>query len=303
MPRVAVQEFEPLLDSADFDPTDWTKIAMAVADAYYDYDGFVIVQGTDTMSYTASALSFMLENLGKTVILTGSQIPFADPTNDARRNLVMSVMLAGQSEFSEVCVYFGNQLMRGNRSVKVHSQLLNAFESPNFPPLALIGATVIKNTDRALPHPKGRFRVCTDLEDRLLVIRLVPGFSDDGLFALIQGCTGLRAIVLEVYGTGNIPGRRQRLLEALRAAKKAGVNIVAVTQCLTGSVNLDEYAVGQAFKEIGVISAGDMTLECAVTKLSYLLCKVDSEKLPELFCRSLRGELTARESQGWRSRL
>ena len=184
-------------------PQDWIKIANDIESHYLQFDGFVVIMGTDTMAYASSALSFMLENLGKCVVFTGSQIPFCEVYNDARRNLIVSIIFAISSEFPEVCICFNDKLLRANRAIKVNSIGLNAYESPNFPPLATLGAFINENKELALPPPRGPFRVHKTLEAQVIVLKLVPGFDDECIHAMVKYSTSLKAIVLEMYGTGN----------------------------------------------------------------------------------------------------
>lgn len=202
MPIVKVKEYDPLLDSSCMGPSDWTKIALDIEENYDSYDGFVVIMGTDTMAYASSALSFMLENLGKSVIFTGSQIPFYDVYNDARRNLIVSIIFAANSNYPEVCICFNDKLLRANRTVKVNSMSFDAFNSPNFPPLATLGANIKERLDLVMPAPKGPLIVHKQLDAHVVVIKLVPGFDDESIHALVQYSRSLRAIVLELYGTG-----------------------------------------------------------------------------------------------------
>ena len=300
MPSVDVVEFETLLDSSDIGPLQWVEIATAIRDRYYDYDGIVVIQGTDTMCYTASALSFMLHNLGKPVILTGSQVPFERTYNDARRNLVVSVMLAGTCDIPEVCIFFNDTLLRGNRSIKIDNTALTAFTSPNFEPLAQLSTSIIVNRGRILPQARGRFRAHLNLVTKVAVLRLVPGF-DDECVERITTAGSVRAIVLLLYGTGNAPARKSAFLTAIRNAVERGVVVVAATQCVRGGVELDAYTVGSALKDVGVLGAGDMTTEATVAKLAFLLSlDLGKEEFRSAFERSLRGErsLPARQSSG-----
>ncbi|CAM9908269.1 unnamed protein product, partial [Ectocarpus fasciculatus] len=271
MPFFDIVEYaDPLLDSSCFQPSDWARIAIDIGRAYHCYDGFVVCMGTDTMAYAASALSFMLENLGKTVVFTGSQIPLAEVYNDARRNVIVAMMIAGSQKIPEVCLFFSNKLLRANRAVKVDSLALTAYDSPNFPHLGDLGVTMRYRRDVALPPPRGPFRVHTNMDSRVVVIKLIPGFDDDALLALVEHCAALRAVVLELYGTGNSPSRREHFVQFIKMAKAKGILVVAVTQCLRGGVSLGTYAVGVALEANGVISGGDMTTEAVVTKLGYL---------------------------------
>jgi L-asparaginase len=292
MPTYEIVEFDPLLDSSDMSPDDWVKIADAVESRYFDFDGFLIISGTDTMAYLASALSFMLENLAKPVIITGSQIPFGEVYNDARRNLIISMIFACREDFLEVCIYFHDRLLRGNRSHKVHSFRVDAFDSPNFPRLAEVGVNITCRKDLALRVPRRPFRVDRRMNRNILVIKLVPGFDDVTIIDMITQSKNLRAIVLEMYGTGNAPARRTGLVEAIKIARSKDILVAAISQCLTGSVMLGKYAVGDALAEAGVVSAGDMTTEACVTKIGYLLGRTNIKEAEELLQVNIRGELT-----------
>jgi L-asparaginase len=208
MPIYHIKEYDPLMDSSCMGPKEWQMIATDIETNYLEYDGFVVIMGTDTMAYAASALSFMLENLGKTVVFTGSQIPFCEVYNDARRNLIVSIIFAISSDFPEVCICFNDKLLRANRAVKVNSVGLAAFDSPNFPPLATLGAFINENRELALPQPRGPFRAHKTLEAKVIVIKLVPGFDDECILALVTHSKALKALVLEMYGTGNGPSEK-----------------------------------------------------------------------------------------------
>jgi L-asparaginase len=295
MPIYDIKEYDPLMDSSCMGPNEWQKIATDIEENYLEYDGFVVIMGTDTMAYASSALSFMLENLGKTVVFTGSQIPFCEVYNDARRNLIVSVIFAVSSEFPEVCICFNDKLLRANRSVKVNSTGLNAFDSPNFPPLATLGAFINESRELALPQPRGPFRVHKKLEAKVIVIKLVPGFDDDCIMALVEHAKDLKALVLELYGTGNGPSKKGGgLMEAIRIARDKGILVVAVSQCLQGGVSLDTYSMGREFKDYGVVSGGDMTTEACTTKLAYLFARLDGDPLlvAETLQQNLRGEIS-----------
>jgi L-asparaginase len=292
MPLYDIKEYEPLLDSSCMGPNEWQQIATDIETNYLNYDGFVVIMGTDTMAYAASALSFMLENLGKPVVFTGSQIPFCEVYNDARRNLIVSVIFAVTSEFPEVCICFNDKLLRGNRAMKIDSGGLNAFDSPNFPPLATLGAFIRENRELVLSQPRGPFRVHKQLEAKVLVIRLVPGFDDECIMALVTHSKNLKAIVFEMYGTGNGPPK-SALLDAIKLAKSKGIVIVAVTQCVQGGVSLDTYSMGKEFRESGVVSGGDMTTEACTTKLAYLFGRLsDPDLVAQLVSEDIRGEMS-----------
>jgi L-asparaginase len=201
LPDIDVLEWEVLTDSAMMGPGHWIKIAEDIESAYFRYDGFVVVHGTDTMAYSASALAFMLEDLGKPVVLTGSQIPLAEVYSDARNNLVSSLLFACRQDFQEVCIVFGSKLLRGCRTTKVHSFDLQAFASPNFPPLATLGVNLEFAAHLSLPPPRKAMRVHRDMDANLVVVRLVPGFEDDALFAMVNHSRHLHGIILLLYGT------------------------------------------------------------------------------------------------------
>eukprot|EP00903_Cladosiphon_okamuranus_P020855 g19154.t1 len=297
MPFFDIVEYDPLLDSSCFQPSDWVQIAVDIGRAYQHYDGFVVCMGTDTMAYAASALSFMLENLGKTVVFTGSQIPLAEVYNDARRNVIVAITIAGNQEIPEVCLFFCDRLLRANRAVKVDSLALAAYDSPNFPPLGQLGVTMRYRRDIILAPPRGPFRVHTKMDSRVVVVKLVPGFDDDVLKALVEHCTALRAVVLELYGTGNSPSRREDFVQFVKGAKAKGILVVAVTQCLRGGVSLSTYAVGVALERNGVLSGGDMTTEAVVTKLAYLFGLTNNpEAIRRLMTHDIRGELSPSSS-------
>ena len=237
MPGYEVVEYSPLLDSADMVPADWRRIAAAVASFHDEYDGFVVIMGTDTMAYTASALSFMLEGLSKPVVLTGSMIPFAESYSDARRNLVMALIFANSgTQVPEVCIFFGDRLLRGTRATKVDALALGAYDSPNFPPLAKVGVALNARYDLALKPDPERFRceAFVEMETKILVFRMVPGFDDAALLRCLES-SDLRAVVLELYGTGTAPSRREGMVVALAAAQRNDILVVATTQCKRGA--------------------------------------------------------------------
>jgi L-asparaginase len=294
VPEFTIHEYQPLLDSSNIVPDDWWEIAQDIAAHYHDYDGFVVLHGTDTMAYTASALAFMLQGLGKPVILTGSQIPLGELRNDAQDNLIASLILAAGHPIPEVCLYFHNKLLRGCRSTKVSADGLDAFASPNCPPLGIAGVDFSINWTQILPAPIEGTPLQVQRITRPYVgaLRLFPGITAELLHNILQ--PPLQGLVLEAYGVGNGPDRDESFLAALEEAAQRGVVIVSCTQCLQGTVDLDNYATGAALKRAGVISGCDMTSEAALAKLFYLFSVgYPADEVKRWMQSDLRGELTA----------
>jgi len=291
MPGIELLDFDELIDSANARPRHWNAIAQTVVQRYDDFDGFVILHGTDTMAYTASALSFMLRGLDKAVILTGSQIPLCEIRNDARDNLIASVIIAAGREIPEVCVCFGRHLLRGNRTVKVNASGLDAFDSPNCLPLGDIGASVRIHRERLQARSNESLSLQPLGANVVTTLRLFPGISAEATRNALA--EPVRGAVLECYGAGTGPDEDDALMTVLTEASQRGVAIVATTQCLAGSVALDTYAAGSALAGAGVVGGRDMTTEAALSKLRYLFdTGLDAAAVREQVIRNLRGELT-----------
>lgn len=291
MPEITLVEWGPLLDSADNRPADWQRMAHEIGAHYDDIDGVVLLHGTDTMAYTSSALSFLLEGLGKPVIITGSQVPLAEVRSDARENLVASLQLAARTDLYEVCVHFSGHVLRGCRATKVSASGFDAFESPNEAPLGQVGVDISLRAEALRPPQPGPL-IVPHIEDVTVAsLRLFPGIDARFVRHVLQ--EPLQGLVLETFGTGNAPSRDPELLAALEEAAARGVVIVNITQCLRGRVDMGGYATGAALQDAGVVGGADMTPEAALSKLIYLLGRGHAPEIVRaLMQRDLRGELT-----------
>ena len=288
--------FEKPIDSSNMHKDVWVQLANIIKDKYNKFDGFVILHGSDTMSFTASALSFMLENLSKPVILTGSQLPIGIIRTDGKENLITAIEIAGAKNkgkaiIQEVCIYFEYKLYRGNRTFKFNSEHFDAFKSPNYPFLAEAGVEIQYNERAFLKHNSKTLKVYTELDNNILVLKLFPGLNEKITSSIIN-TKGIKAIILETFGAGNAT-TQDWFVNELKSAIKRGVIILNVTQCHEGGVVQGMYETSRQLKNIGVVSGHDITYESAVTKLMFLLGqKLPVAKIKKLLENDLRGEIT-----------
>ena len=300
---IDVHQFAPPIDSSDMTPRLWSHLVRIIADHYERYDGFVILHGTDTMAYTASALSFMLENLTKPVILTGSQLPIGQLRTDGKENLITSIEIAsakhddGRPVVPEVCIYFSGKLLRGNRSTKINADGFNAFDSFNYPHLADAGVTIVYHEEFILkPDYDKPMTPHFALDPNVVVFTLFPGIQDN-IVRHVLDAPELRAIVMRSYGSGNAP-QRPWLMKMLSDASNRGVNIINISQCAEGTVEMARYDTGYQLKNAGVISGYDSTVESAVTKLMHLQGHYsDSNIIRMKMNQNLRGEISLRKEE------
>lgn len=297
--KIDTISFDPVIDSSDVVPSFWVRLVELINENYKKYDGFVVLHGTDTMSYTASVLSFMLEDLEKPVVLTGSQLPIGMLRTDGKENLISSIEIAaaadsnGRPMVPEVCVYFKTMLFRGNRTTKYNAENFRAFRSANYPILADVGIHIKYNPSViSYPNEWGKeLKINTALDTNVAILKIFPGIQPYVLDAVL-GVKGLRAVILETFGSGNAP-TSDWFIERIKKAVNDGLIVMNVTQCHAGKVNMDAYATGIALKKEGVVGGFDITTESALAKLFYLLGKYsDIDDVKRDLVSNLRGEIS-----------
>ena len=297
--QIDFYSFDPLIDSSNMTPDFWAMLATKIAENYEQYDGFVVLHGSDTMAYTASALSFMLENLNKPVVLTGSQLPMGVVRTDGRENFLAAIEIAAAREddtaiVPEVCIFFQDQLLRGNRCTKFNAENFNAFASTNYPRLAEVGVHIKYNKERILKPNFKKLKLHTAMDRNVGILKLFPGISKDFVRHALR-TPGLKAMVLETFGSGNATTDAW-FLDALKEAIDSGLIILNITQCKGGSVEMGRYETSLDMARIGVVSGYDLTAEAAVAKLMYLMGEgLTRQKVLDLLQIPIRGEMTVTE--------
>lgn len=289
--------FNPALDSSNMNPSVWVKIATAIKKNYNLYDGFVVLHGTDTMAYTASALSYMFENLDKPIILTGSQLPIGTIRTDGKENLITSVEIAaakenGKSKVPEVCIYFDFKLYRGNRTVKRDSEQFSAFHSVNYPELAVAGVDIRYSSEYIYKSEnKGILKLNTKFDENVVILKMFPGISEN-VFNSIINIHGLKGIIIETFGSGNVP-TAEWLINSIKRAINKGIVVLNITQCEGGRVNMGQYETSLELLNAGVVSGKDMTTEAAITKMMFLLGQGLAHSEVKMYLnKSMRGEIS-----------
>lgn len=294
--EIVVSSFNPPLDSSNIKPPVWIRLGVIIRDNYDLYDGFVVLHGTDTMAYTGSALSFILEGLNKPVILTGSQLPIGAIRTDAKENVVTAVEIAAHPEtpIREVAIYFDNKVFRANRTKKVHADSFGAFGTPNFRPIGIAGVSLkfFRTTpDDAFDQFHG-FHLQEKLETRVALLKFFPGILPQATHPILTA-HDIHGIIIESYGSGNLP-TDPALIESIRQSVTMGKIVLNITQCIGGTVKMGSYATSKLLLESGVLGGGDLTIEAALTKMMYLMGKYDDiEKVKYFMVRNIRGEMTA----------
>lgn len=294
--ELTIHSFDPIIDSSNMNPAIWLSLAMLIRDHYNDHDGFVVLHGTDTMAFTASMMSFLLKNLAKPVVFTGSQLPIGEIRTDAKENLITALQIAASKNHQhamvpEVSIYFDYQLFRGNRARKYNSQKFEAFHSPNYEVLAEAGVHLRFNEKIILPLPEGEFRLHEHLDTRINVLKLFPGISPLTVDSLLN-TPGNRALIMETFGSGNTT-TDPWFLKAIESAIQKGLIVIDISQCEGGSVDLGRYETSSYLKDMGVVNGYDMTFEATVTKLMFLLGhNYNNETIRNFMATPLRGELT-----------
>jgi L-asparaginase len=293
--EITVISFDVPIDSSNVEPAHWQLIGKIIFENHDHQDGFVVLHGTDTMAYTASALSFMLINLAKPVIFTGAQLPITEPRSDARENLITALEIAsarenGKAMVPEVCVYFGDALIRGSRSKKVESMHFDAFHSENYPPLAKAGVKIDYALSAIRPLATSPIQLLSKFDSHVSVLRLFPGMNRDLVEPIVRN-GGLKALIIETFGSGNAP-TSPWFIELLSKAISNGLIVLNISQCPGGMVIQGKYETSRVLQEIGVIGGGDMTLEAAVTKLMLLIGEFGVEKTRTMISQPIAGEIT-----------